>query len=84
MVVRLSYADGSHEEHPLKNGEQFADYIRRVDVPASKFAFDLNGRQVRYLVVNPKRPDKIDSIELVKGSDDTAPVVVAATAEMFP
>jgi putative heme-binding domain-containing protein len=81
MVVRLHYADGKTEDHPLKNGEHFADYIRRVDVPGSKFAFDLGGRQVRYLAVHPKRQTSIERIELVKGTDDTAPVVVAVTVE---
>jgi putative membrane-bound dehydrogenase-like protein len=82
LIVRLHYADGKTEDHPLKNGEQFADYIRRVDVPASKFAFDLHGRQIRYLAVVPQRPaDKIERIELVKGPDDTAPVVMAVTIE---
>jgi putative membrane-bound dehydrogenase-like protein len=82
LIVRLHYADGKIEDHPLKNGEQFADYIQRVDVPGSKFAFDLHGRQIRYLAVHPQRPaDKIEQIELVKGPDDTAPVVMAITIE---
>lgn len=81
LIVRLVYADGKAEEHPLKNGEHLADYIRRVDVPGSKFAFDLSGRQVRYLSVTPKRPDVIKQIEFVKGTDQTAPVVVAVTVE---
>ena len=38
MIVRLHYADGKTEDHPLKNGEHFADYIRGVDVPGSKLA----------------------------------------------
>ena len=59
MIVRLHYADGKTEDHALKNGEHFADYIRRVDVPGSKFAFDLRGQQIRYLAVNPKRPAAI-------------------------
>src|SRR4051794_9213020 len=33
MIVRLHYADGKTEDHPLKNGVEFADYIRLVDVP---------------------------------------------------
>ncbi|MBW8884392.1 MAG: c-type cytochrome, partial [Planctomycetia bacterium] len=41
LIVRLHYADGKTEDHPLTNGEHFADYIRRIDVPQSKFAFDL-------------------------------------------
>jgi putative membrane-bound dehydrogenase-like protein len=82
MTVRLHYSDGSAEDHPLRNGVHFADYIRRVDVPGSKLAFLLRGHQVRYLAVRPNRADTIEHIELVKGSDDTAPIVVAATVEV--
>jgi putative membrane-bound dehydrogenase-like protein len=81
LIVRLRYEDGVTEDHPLKNGEHLADYIRRIDVPGSKFAFDLRGRQVRYLAVYPRRAEAIRTIELVKGSDRTAPVVVAVTVE---
>ena len=82
MLVRFTYADGKTEDHALINGEHVADYIRRVDVPKSEFAFDLDGRQLRYLKVVPQRPEPIVSIDLVKGPDDTAPVVMALTAEM--
>jgi uncharacterized protein len=82
MLVRFTYQDGTVEEHALVNGEHIADYIRRVDVPQSEFAFDLDGRQLRYLTVSPRRPEPIVSIDLVKGPDDTAPVVMALTAEM--
>ena len=81
MIVRLHYADGTTEDHPLRDGIEFADYIRRVDVPGSKFAFSLKDRQIRYLSVVPKKPDVIESIELRKGSDATAPVVMAVTVE---
>src|SRR5262249_20244897 len=81
MIVRLHYADGKLEDHELKNGEHFADYIRRVDVPGSKFAFALRGQPIRYLAVQPKRSEKIKEIEFVKGPDDTAPIVMAVTVE---
>lgn len=81
MIVRLKYADGKIEDHPLKNGEHFADYIRRVDVPGSKFAFAARGQQVRYLAVQPQRTESIETIELVKGPDNSAPVVLALTVE---
>ena len=81
MIVRLHYADGQTEDHKLLNGEHFADYIRRVDVPGSKFAFNLRGKQLRYLAVAPQREEPIDKIELVKGDDRTAPVVMAVTVE---
>ena len=77
LVVRLVYADGTTEDHPLKNGRHFADYIRRVDVPESDFAFDLAGRQMRYLAIRPARDAVIERIDLVKGNDPTAPVVMA-------
>ncbi|HEV3084672.1 MAG TPA: c-type cytochrome, partial [Gemmataceae bacterium] len=81
LIVRLHYEDGKAEDHPLKNGVEFADYIRRVDVPGSQFAFGLRGRQVRYLTIQPERKDKIKEIEFVKGPDATAPVIVAVTVE---
>ena len=81
MIVRLHYDDGKTEDHPLRNGEHFADYIRRVDVADSKFAFALRGQQIRYLAVYPKREETIKQIELVKGTDETAPIVMAVTVE---
>ncbi len=81
MIVRLHYADDKTEDHPLKNGDHFADYIRRVDVPGSKFAFNLRGKQIRYLTVQPGRAETIKQVEFVKGPDDTAPVVMAVTVE---
>src|SRR5690606_1297804 len=82
LIVRLHYADGAIEDHPLRNGEHFADYIRRVDVPESQFAFALRSQQVRYLAVRPERNTAITSIEFVKGPDNTAPIIMAATAEL--
>lgn len=81
MIIRFHYTDGEVEDHELKNGIHFADYIRRVDVPESEFAFALGEQQIRYLSVAPKRSLAIESIELVKGSDNTAPIVMAATLE---
>jgi putative membrane-bound dehydrogenase-like protein len=83
MTVRLHYAGGKTEDHELRNGEHFADYIRRVDVPGSKFAFLARGRQqVRFLTIEPKGKEAIERIELIKGPDRTAPVVVAVTVEL--
>jgi putative heme-binding domain-containing protein len=82
MTVRLHYADGQTEDHPLINGEHFADYIREVDVPGSRLAFKLRGgQQVRYLTVTPERDAPIQEIEFLKGEDRTAPIVMAVTLE---
>jgi uncharacterized protein len=81
LVVQFRYADGATEEHPLRDGVELADYIGRFDVPASKFAFDVDGRQVRYHAIEPKRSDPIESIVIRKGDDKTAPIIFAITAE---
>jgi hypothetical protein len=81
MIVRLTYDDGKTEDHELRDGVHFADYIRRVDVPGSEFAFALRGQQIRYLKVEPKRNAAIKTIEFVKGADRSAPIVMAATVE---
>jgi putative membrane-bound dehydrogenase-like protein len=82
LIVRLRYADGQIEDHELKNGIHFADYIRRVDVPGSQFAFACRSQQVRYLAIRPQRSEVIREIELIKGPDETAPIVMAATVEL--
>ncbi len=81
LIVRLHYADGKVEDHRLVNGVHFADYIQVVDVPGSKLAFTLGKQQIRYFSVEPKRKDPIERIELVKGPDGSAPVVMAVTVE---
>ena len=81
MIVRLHYADGTHEDHELKNAVHIADYIRKVDVPGSDFAFMLGDQQVRHVAVTPKKADKIATIELVKGPDRSAPIVMGVTIE---
>src|SRR5205085_8686787 len=81
VIVRLHYADGQTEDHELRNGVHFADYIRVVDVPESKLAFKLRNQQIRYLSIAPKRTEKIEHIEFVKGDDKTAPLVMAVTVE---
>jgi hypothetical protein len=82
MVVRLTYDDGSTEDHKLINGEHFADYIRRVDVPGSDFAFMAGGQQMRYLKLMPGKSNAIKQVELVKGPDRSSPIVLAITAEL--
>lgn len=81
VTVRLHYADGTTEDHALRNGVHFADYIRRVDVPESKFAFPVRGQQVRYTSILPQRTDKVTTVELIKGNDPTSPVFMAITVE---
>ncbi|MFM7166880.1 MAG: hypothetical protein ACKO3T_16705, partial [Planctomycetaceae bacterium] len=81
VIVRLHYKGGEQEEIKLLNGVHFADYIRRVDVPGSEFAYMLGGQQIRRVTVTPGRRDVIEKLELVKGPDSTAPIIMAITVE---
>ncbi len=80
-TVRLHYEGGHTEDHVLKNGEHIADYIGKKEVPGSKFAFDLQGKQLRYLAIQPQRRDKIERIEFIKGQDENAVIFMAVTIE---
>ncbi|MCL4203574.1 MAG: c-type cytochrome [Pirellulaceae bacterium] len=81
MTVRLHYRDGQTEDHPLRDGHHFADYIGHFEVPGSQLAFRLRNQQIRYLAIRPGRADPISHLELRKGSDRTAPIVMAITVE---
>ncbi len=81
MIVRLVYSNGKSEDHSLINGEHFSDYISRVDVPKSEFAFNLKGRQLRYLSIKPESREPLSKIELIKGKDSSAPIVMAITIQ---
>jgi uncharacterized protein len=81
MIVRLNYVDGTKEDHPLQNGVHFADYINRIEVPGSKFAINARGRQIRSFNIAVKGKQQLRSIELIKGSDGSAPITMAITVE---
>jgi len=82
MLMRLTYDDGSQEGLPLVNGVHLSDSVARHDVPGSSFAFDLDGRQIRHVLVVPKQTKAIKTIDLVKGDDTTTPIAMAVAAEM--
>ncbi|MCA9045580.1 MAG: serine/threonine protein kinase [Planctomycetaceae bacterium] len=82
MRVRLKYASGETEDHPLYNGLHFADYIKRIDVPQSQFAFEAQGHQMRQITITPKKSEEIQELEFLKGpAVEIAPIVMAVTVE---
>lgn len=81
LIVRIHYADGESEEHELINGVHLADFTQHTDVAQSKLAIKIGGYQLRFLSVHPQRTAPVDRLELVKGPDGTAPLVLAITAE---
>ncbi|MEQ1861681.1 MAG: ThuA domain-containing protein, partial [Chthoniobacteraceae bacterium] len=85
LKVTVHTTQGQREGMTFKNGVEFADYIRRIDVPGSKFAEGLvkGGRQVRWfskpLALGAVEIDRITIESLDTGA---APTLVAITAEL--
>ena len=69
----------------MKNGVEFADYIRPHDVPGSKGAPELvNGQQVRVIRKQLAKGGAITKLILESFNNRVAPVFVAITAERNP
>jgi putative heme-binding domain-containing protein len=85
MKVTVQFADGTSEEHLLKNGEVFADAFVRADVPLSIDAGDFTRRgQLRYFALNLGRKATLSKIVLESFDTDIVPVTVAITASDEP
>ena len=85
MKVTVLFADGTTEEHVLKNGETFADTFGRAEVPLSTDAGDFTRRgQVRYFAVNLGKRAALAKIVLESYDNDIVPVTVAITASSEP
>jgi uncharacterized protein len=81
MTVHVDYADGDKESIVLKNGEHFADYIGKAEVPSSQNAGDFTRRgQLRYLAVNLKKKAQLKKITLETSGSIICPCTVAITA----
>jgi len=89
-IVRWTwrYAGGASEEILLHDGVEFADWIRRHDVPGSAFAEGLlregSRGQVRTFALAPGRDAIVEAIVLESFDDHTAPTFLALTAELPP
>ena len=81
VIVRCKFEDGSKEDHELVNGKHLATYREKVDVAESKFAMDVNGKQIRYLKIPITNKKPLKSIYFVKGEDFSIPLIFAVTVE---
>jgi putative heme-binding domain-containing protein len=83
LKVTVHYADGDMEELVMRNGVEYADYVRRVDVPGSNFAKGLTegGRQARWFTKQLKKGGTIKQVELESYDNHVAPALLAITAE---
>jgi putative membrane-bound dehydrogenase-like protein len=81
MKVSVHFADGTSEEHVLKNGEHFADTFVRAEVPLSSDAGDFTRRgQLRYFALNLGKKAALSKIVLESYDNDIVPATVAITA----
>jgi len=85
MKVVVFFADGTSEEHVLKNGEHFADTFVRAEVPLSTDAGDFTRRgQLRYFALNLGKKGALSKIVLESFDSDIVPATVAITAGAEP
>lgn len=82
MKVTLHYAGGAVQEIMLRAGHEFADYIRRMDVPGSQFAEGIaRTKNVRTFSLTPGRSDAVLKIVLESPNNRIAATTIAITAE---
>jgi uncharacterized protein len=81
--VKLVYNDNQTEEIVLRNGREFADYVREIEVPGSRPASGLvSSGQLRWFTLTPRRAAEIRSIVLESFDNHLAPTFMAMTAQL--
>jgi uncharacterized protein len=85
MRVTVHYADGTSEEHVLKNGEHFADTFSNAEVPLSTNAGPLTRTgQLRYFALNLGKKAELAKLVLESFDTDVVPATIAITAGTDP
>ena len=85
LKVTVQFADGSSQEHVLRNGEYFADAFAAADVPRSVAAAGFTRRgQVRYFALNLGKSAQLSRIVLESYDNDIVPATIAITAGTDP
>lgn len=86
VKVTWKYADGVTAETTLRDGEEFADWVRRIDVPGSQFAEGVlaqgSRRNVRTFALESPREGVVESIALESYVNHLAPTFIALTAQL--
>jgi uncharacterized protein len=84
LKAEVIHATGESESFVMKNGVEFADYIRPLEVPGSTFVKELSdGTQVRWITLELKKPGPIQKLVLSSFDNSIAPVIVAITADIL-
>ena len=84
VKATVTYASGETEEFLLKNGVEFADYIRPIDVPGSQYVEGeiSDGQQIRLLTLNLTKTGAVKTLALESYANGVAPVIIAVTADI--
>jgi len=83
MKVTAHFAGGKTEELTFKNGNEFADYIRVVDVPGSKLTEGIvTENQLRFFSKPLSNRGVVEKLTLESFNNGLAPTTVAITAEL--
>ena len=84
LLATVVYASGEKESFDLKNGVDFSDYIRPVEVPGSKYVEGISdGQQMRLLTLKLTKKGPAKTLILESPADNhTVPVVAAITADI--
>jgi putative membrane-bound dehydrogenase-like protein len=83
LKATVTYASGEKEEIVMKNGVEFADYIRPVEVPGSEFVETVtDGQQARLVTLTLTKAGVIKTLALESFANGIAPVVIAVTADV--
>jgi putative membrane-bound dehydrogenase-like protein len=84
MKVTFVHADGT-QSFTLRAGHEFADYIRRIDVPGSEFAAGIvRDKQIRTFSLPVERASALERIILESPLSRCAATTAALTAELRP
>ncbi|HRE81516.1 MAG TPA: ThuA domain-containing protein [Opitutaceae bacterium] len=85
LKVIVNFADGSREEHVLKNGVHFTDALDNAEVPGSTNAGNFTRRgQLRTFGLALSKKAALKSIVLESYDNDVVPCTVAITASAEP
>ncbi|MBP7142573.1 MAG: ThuA domain-containing protein [Opitutaceae bacterium] len=85
MKVTVKFADGSEEEHLLRNGIQFSDAVSNVDIAGSIDAGPFTRRgQLRCFGITLSKKAQLRAIVLESFANRVVPCTVAITASSEP
>lgn len=83
LKVTVTHQDGTREVTELKNGVEFADYNREIQVPGSILTEGVVSRGQARIITLPVRPGSaVKSMTLESYDNQISPVVMAITADL--